>query len=158
VPRLFLLLLPLLLGLAGCATGYRWSWKPAAEIGASATRDVALWSLPETEAAMAFECGAGELRIVFIGLVEEELENPQPEPVTVRAGRTAFRGMSIVDPLDFYGASVIAVPLSHPLVGAIARGAPRLRFAWPDRGSSILPLGRIPTGFVGYCRSVQTGG
>jgi hypothetical protein len=158
VPRLFLLLV-LLLGLAGCATGYRWSWKPAAEIGESATRDVALWSLPETGAAMAFECGAGELRIILIGgLSLEDLEDPRPDPVTVRAGRAAFRGVAVIDPEDFYGASVIAIPIGHPLVDAIAGGVPRLRFEWPDRGNSILPLGRIPARFANYCRSLETGG
>lgn len=156
VPRL---LLPLLLiGLASCATGNQWAWKPATAIGESATRDMALWGRPETEADMALACGDGELRIVVTGLAEDELENPRPDPVTLRAGRAAFRGAAVIDPDDLYGASVIAIPLGHPLVDAIARGAPRLWFDWADRRRATLRLGRIPARFVGHCRSLEAGG
>jgi hypothetical protein len=150
--------LAILLLLSGCATGHRWYWKPAAEIGGGATRDVALWSLPETEADMVFECGEGELHIVFVGLAEEDLEDPQPRPVTVRAGGAAFRGVEVVDPLDDgYGSSVIAVPLDHPLVAAIGRGARSIRFQWPE-DRSRLPLGRIPSRFVRACAAPQGSG
>lgn len=142
--------LAIILLLSGCATGPRWHWKPAAEAGGGARRDVALWSLPETEADLALECGDDELHIVFLGIEEHP-----PEPVTLRAGGAEYQGLLVVDPLDDgYGASLIAVPLDHPLVAAIGRGARSLRFHWPEERSR-LPLGRIPSRFVRACAAPE---
>jgi len=142
----------LLLLLAGCATGPRWYWKPAAGIGGSATRDIALWSWPETEADIVLECDGQNLRIVFVGVV------PEPaEAVTLRAGSATFHGLFAVDPLeDGDGASVIPVPLDQALVRAIAGGAPTLRFQWAG-ARSTLALGPIPARFARYCLALAAG-
>jgi hypothetical protein len=142
-----------LLLLAGCATGPRWYWKPAAEIGSQATRDIALWSYPDTEADIVLECDDHDLRIVFVGVVPEP-----PEPVLLRAASATFQGLYAVDPLeDGYGASVITVPLDHALVRAIAGGAPTLRLQWAAERST-LALGAIPRHLVRYCLALEAAG
>lgn len=137
--------LALLLLLSGCATGHRWYWKPAAEIGGGATRDVLLWSLPETEADLAFDCDADALRIILVGV-----EQAMAEPVRLTASSVVFQGRLVPDPPDGLEAATIQVPLDHPLVAAIADGARSIRFDWQDSHGRI-PLGRIPSRFVQAC-------
>ncbi len=107
---------------------------------------------------MPFECGGGELRLARSGGFSLEVLDQTPGPVTFCTGRATFRGVAVLEPGDFCRPTFIAAPIGLALVAAIAEGAPRRRFACPDRRDSRLARGCIPVRFAKDCRGLETGG
>lgn len=112
--------------IAGCATapaGDVPQWYSAAGDGTGAEKGpTALWGLPSTLAFHALRCNARERTLKFEDIEVEAFEGGRP--VRVEAGGEVWSGEERMEPADAVPGSSFGLPIDHPVVSAIARGAP----------------------------------
>lgn len=146
----------LLLGLAvaGCATvgpGPRlgWTYKPDSGTGA-ADGPLALFGEPETMAFNVLRCNAPERLLEFEDIEAEPFEGGRP--IRFEAGGQVWSGEERMEPPDAVPVSVARLPLDHPLVSALERGAAPLRVTM-QVGTMELPNHRAVRRMIRECRA-----
>jgi hypothetical protein len=125
-----------------------WSYK-ADDGRGPASGPLALWSKPETMAFNVLRCNARERLLEFEDIEAEEFAGGRP--IRFEAGGRTWVGEERMEPPDGVPVSVARLPLDHPVVTAIARGAP-IRISG-TAGTFLLPNHRVVRRVIRECRS-----
>jgi hypothetical protein len=139
--------------LAGCATVLSerpvdWTYK--ANGGAGPTDGpLALWGEPITMAFNVFRCNAPERLLEFEDIEVEDF--PGARPIRFETGGQAWSGEERMKPPDGVPMSVARLPLDHPVVTALERGASAVRITG-HAGSWELPSHRVVRQVIRECR------
>lgn len=140
--------------LGGCATvdersGVGWSYKAN---GGAGPHDgpLALWGEPLTMAFHVVRCNAPERLLEFEDIEAEDFEGARP--IRFEAGGQVWSGEERMEPPDGVPISVARLPLEHPLVSAVERGAGTIRIVG-TQGDWNLPSHRTVRRVIRECRA-----